>query len=119
MSLCFLSFLCELHWSLVRYADHSPCVSGAHNAIVTARVGKDFEFALLNKFFLTLLSDFDSIGDVKPNFPAYTSFFDMFNNFPGIVVWTSAIVLIIFPCSVFTFSLDLLLLFVLSLTILL
>lgn len=39
-------------------ADHGPCVSGAHNTIVTARAGKDLVSSLVSGtfFFIHLLS---------------------------------------------------------------
>jgi hypothetical protein len=35
-------------------ADHGPCVSGAHNAIVTARAGKDLVSSLVSGILLSL-----------------------------------------------------------------
>lgn len=39
-------------------ADHGPCVSGAHNTIVTARAGKDLVSSLVSG---TTLNKFDNI----------------------------------------------------------
>ena len=36
-------------------ADHGPCVSGAHNTIVTARAGKDLVSSLVSGEFCKLM----------------------------------------------------------------
>lgn len=36
-------------------ADHGPCVSGAHNSIVTARAGKDLVSSLVSGNYMHLI----------------------------------------------------------------
>ena len=36
-------------------ADHGPCVSGAHNTIVTARAGKDLVSSLVSGKYMPLI----------------------------------------------------------------
>ena len=62
--------------------------------------GRFLEFELAHKFFSCLLSDFESVGDVLPNFSAHYTLLNLFHNLPCQVAWTSAttiVVLITFP----------------------
>ncbi|KAL6561713.1 ATP-citrate synthase beta chain protein 1 [Orobanche minor] len=44
-------------------ADHSPCVSGAHNTIVTARAGRDLVYHVLFQGLLTIGPRFGGVVD--------------------------------------------------------
>lgn len=55
ISTCYLGQIC-----IMLCADHGPCVSGAHNTIVTARAGKDLVSSLVSgkQTVVVLLSSF-------------------------------------------------------------
>lgn len=48
----FLILRVGLQMCVMLCADHGPCVSGAHNTIVTARAGKDLVSSLVSGEFL-------------------------------------------------------------------
>ena len=58
----FLILRVGLQMCVMLCADHGPCVSGAHNTIVTARAGKDLVSSLVSgEFLAALLSIYTSL----------------------------------------------------------
>jgi citrate synthase len=49
-----IDVLLGLQMCIMLCADHGPCVSGAHNAIVTSRAGKDLVSSLVSGIVLSL-----------------------------------------------------------------